>query len=75
MSCLGQKREENSSLGKADLTARAKGIEDLPILTQLLLGHWHLNRGLKPPSAVGQSVKSTLLSHQGQDWSMNILRT
>lgn len=38
----------NSSHGKADLEARTKGIEDLPILVQLLWRHWHLIPGLRP---------------------------
>lgn len=54
MSWLGQKRAEtvDSSLGKAHLEAGAKGVDDLHILTQPLLGHQHLRPGMKPPQLV-----------------------
>lgn len=39
MSRLGKKEKRNISPGTTDLEARAKGVKDLQILTQLLLGH------------------------------------
>lgn len=58
MSWPAQKKGEtrNTSLDKADLEARVKGLEDL----QLLLQYQHLKPGLKPPQGGDKGVKSFL---------------